>query len=49
MLAVFDEAGFCPVLDVVLKDVFRPSLQLTEGRILLGSTPADEVEQQKPN
>lgn len=40
-LAIFDEAGFTPVLEYVIKDVFRPSLLLTGGRQLLGSTPAD--------
>lgn len=42
--ALFDEAGFTPVLEYVLDDVFRPSLMLnTEGRRLtiLGSTPSD--------
>lgn len=42
--ALFDEAGFTPVLEYVLNDVFRPSLMLnTDSRRLtvLGSTPAD--------
>lgn len=43
-LAIFDEAAFCSVLPLVLDDVFAPSLQLTGGRILLGSTPADTPE-----
>lgn len=41
VLAIFDEAAFCAVLPTVLDDVFTPSLQLTGGRVLLGSTPAD--------
>lgn len=40
VLAVFDEAAFCSVLPTVIDDVFAPSLQLTGGRVLLGSTPA---------
>lgn len=42
--ALFDEAGFTPVLEYVLDDVFRPSLMLnTDSRRLtvLGSTPSD--------
>jgi hypothetical protein len=42
--ALFDEAGFTPVLEYVLNDVFRPSLMLnTDSRRLtvLGSTPSD--------
>lgn len=42
VLAIFDEAGFCRVLGYVIKAVFRPSLLLTRGPIILGSTPADE-------
>ncbi len=44
VLAIFDEAAFCSVLPVVLDDVFAPSLQLTGGRVILGSTPADTPE-----
>lgn len=40
VLAIFDEAAFCAVLPTVIDDVFAPSLQLTGGRVLLGSTPA---------
>ena len=40
VLAIFDEAAFCSVLPTVLDDVFAPSLQLTNGRVLIGSTPA---------
>lgn len=43
-LAIFDEAGFCPVLRYVLKSVFKPSLLLSGGPTLLGSTPSDEPE-----
>ena len=43
-LAVFDEAGFTPVLRYVLRSVFRPSLLHTGGRVVLGSTPAEEPE-----
>ncbi len=39
--AFFDEAGFCEVLPTVLDDVFKPSLQLTQGFSLLSSSPAD--------
>lgn len=42
--ALFDEAGFTPVLEYVLDDVFRPSLMLNlDSRRLtvLGSTPSD--------
>lgn len=42
--ALFDEAGFTPVLEYVLNDVFRPSLMLNvDSRRLtvLGSTPSD--------
>ena len=42
VLAIFDEAGFTPVLRHVLRSVFRPSLLHTGGRIILGSTPAEE-------
>lgn len=42
-LAVFDEAGFCPVLGYVLRSVFRPSLLHSGGRVILGSTPAEEA------
>lgn len=45
-LAIFDEAGFTPVLRYVLRSVFRPQLMHTGGRILLASTPAEEPEHQ---
>lgn len=41
-LAIFDEAGFTPILRYVLRSVFRPSLLPSGGRVLLGSTPAAE-------
>ncbi len=41
-LAIFDEAGFCPLLRYVIRSVLRPQLLHTGGRILLGSTPAEE-------
>jgi hypothetical protein len=41
-LAIFDEAGFSPVLAYVIKSIFKPSLLRTGGRTLLGSTPAEE-------
>lgn len=41
-LAIFDEAGFTPVLKYVLTSVFRPSLMRGGGRTLLASTPAEE-------
>lgn len=41
-LAIFDEAGFCPVLQYVISQVFRPSMLLSGGWTLLGSTPASE-------
>lgn len=41
-LAIFDEAGFTPILRYVLRSVLRPQLLHTGGRILLGSTPAEE-------
>jgi hypothetical protein len=40
-LAIFDEAGFTPVLRYVLRSVFRPQLLHTGGRVILGSTPAE--------
>lgn len=43
-LAIFDEAGFCPLLRYVLRSVLRPQLLHTGGRIILGSTPAEEVD-----
>lgn len=43
-LAIFDEAGFCPVLRYVLTSVLRPQLLHSGGRTLLGSTPAEEPE-----
>lgn len=42
--AIFDEAGFTPILGYVLRSVFRPSLLHSGGGILLGSTPAEEPE-----
>lgn len=43
--ALFDEAGFTPVLQYVLEEVFRPSLQLNsepgDRLTVLGSTPSD--------
>jgi len=42
LLAIFDEAGFTPILKYVLSSVFRPQLLTTRGRMLLGSTPAEE-------
>ena len=41
-LAIFDEAGFTPVLEYVLESVFDAQLLTTRGRTLLGSTPAEE-------
>lgn len=38
---IFDEAGFSPVLDYVLDDVFRATTMHSGGMTLLGSTPAD--------
>ncbi len=40
--ALFDEAGFSPVLQYVLSDVFKPSLMLTRGQTILSSTPSSE-------
>lgn len=40
-LAIFDEAGFTPVLRYVLRSVFRAQLLHTGGRVILGSTPAE--------
>ena len=42
VLAIFDEAGFTPILKYVLTSVLRPQLFTTGGRMLLGSTPAAE-------
>jgi hypothetical protein len=42
VLAIFDEAGFCPLLRYVLRSVFRPSLLHSGGRTLVASTPAEE-------
>lgn len=42
--AIFDEAGFCPVLGYVLKDVLKPQLIYSRGPVILGSTPSDEPE-----
>lgn len=42
-LAVFDEAGansVASLLAYIIKSIFRPSLLMTGGRILLGSSPA---------
>lgn len=41
VLAIFDEAGFCPLLRYVLRSVFRPSLLHSGGRTLVASTPAE--------
>ena len=43
-LAIFDEAGFSPVLQYVLTSIFRPSLLHGGGLTLLASTPAEEPE-----
>lgn len=48
LISVFDECGFTPVLNLVLRDVFRPSMfyKRQPGRprfTLLGSTPPDEA------
>lgn len=40
-LAIFDEAGFCPLLRYVLRSIFRPSLLHSGGRTLIASTPAE--------
>jgi len=40
-LAIFDEAGFCPMLRYVLRSIFRPQLLHTNGRTIVGSTPAE--------
>jgi hypothetical protein len=40
-LAMFDEAGFCPLLRYVLRSVFRPSLLHSGGRTIVASTPAE--------
>lgn len=40
--AGFDEAAFTPVLDYVLKEVFRPSMLYSNGMTVLSSSPADE-------
>jgi hypothetical protein len=42
VLAIFDEAGFCPLLRYVLRSIFRPSLLHSGGRTLVASTPAEE-------
>lgn len=42
VLAIFDEAGFTPVLRYVIRSVFRPQLLSTGGRMLLASTPAED-------
>lgn len=44
ILAVFDEAGFTPLLRYVLSSIFRPSLLHTGGRVVLASTPAEEID-----
>lgn len=41
VLAIFDEAGFCPLLRYVLRSVFRPSLLHSGGRTIVASTPAE--------
>lgn len=38
---IFDEGGFCAVLETVVKDVFRHTLQHSGGDILLASSPSD--------
>lgn len=40
-LAIFDEAGFCPLLRYVLRSIFRPSLLHSGGRTIVASTPAE--------
>ena len=42
LLAIFDEAGFCPILSYVLTSVLRPQLLHSSGALLLGSTPAEQ-------
>lgn len=42
--AIFDEAGFCPVLAYVVRDVFKPQLIYSRGPVILASTPSDEPE-----
>ena len=41
-LAIIDEAGFIPILAYVLKSIIRPQLLTTGGRLIVGSTPAEE-------
>lgn len=41
VLAIFDEAGFCPMLRYVLRSIFRPQLLHTNGRTIVASTPAE--------
>ncbi len=41
-LAIFDEAGFTPILKYILKSIFRPQLLTTGGRTFIASTPAEE-------
>lgn len=42
--ALFDEAAFCTVLELVLQDAFGPALQLRDGFQVLSSSPADVPE-----
>jgi hypothetical protein len=41
-LAIVDEAGFIPILGYVLRSIIRPQLLTTGGRLIIGSTPAEE-------
>lgn len=41
-LVILDECGFIPILRYVIKSVLRPQLLHSGGRMLLGSTPAEE-------
>ncbi len=41
ILNIFDEAGFSPVLDYVLDDVFKATTMHSGGMTILGSTPSD--------
>jgi hypothetical protein len=41
-LVILDECGFIPILRYVIKSVLRPQLLHSGGRMLLGSTPAEQ-------
>lgn len=43
-LAILDEAGFIPILGYVVKAVLRPQLLTTGGRLIIGSSPAEEAD-----